>query len=117
MIERLSSWKETVVTLNEQHQSLVSQKDACYQWMANELKKTLSETGFIPNVHISSDGKEIQCYWGGDIPLKISPSMFSKIPMDWDFKLEFMDGQFCKIITFYPFGFDGIYPYDEGGDS
>lgn len=117
MIDRLSSWKETVIKLNDEAESIIKQRDVCYQWIANELKKTLNETGFIPNINVSNDGREIQCYWGGDIPLKISPQMFSKIPMEWDFKSEFVDGQFCKIITFYPFGFKGIYPYDEGDDS
>ena len=101
----LGSWKESVVSLNNDAKTLVSQRDACYGWIANEIKDKFAEEGLpIPNVHINSLGDKITCKFGGDETLKIPPLLISKIGMKFNICSRYdEDGVFKKMLIFYPF--------------
>ena len=103
--DKLPSWRKGVAELNENSQNLISQRDACYRWIANEIKDIFNESGNpIPNVHINNRGDRITCKWAGDESLKISPDAISKLQMNFDFTRKYDDdGQVKKMMTLYPF--------------
>ena len=108
IFQKHEKWLEVIADLNKSADDIVEQRDVCFKWMADRIKKVFEDNGNpVPKIHISARGEEITCSWYDKVELSISKEMILDINMEFDFNRKvYNDGFWRKEIIFYPFGKD-----------
>ena len=104
-LEKFENWKMAVEEMNHKSDELDSQRNSCYQWLADKIKEKFRDADIpIPRIHFSTNASKIVCTWESNSDFVIPYIVILDLHMDFAFdKVLDTEGNWKKRLVFYPF--------------